>query len=269
MSKEAYTTTEELREHWEPKERVELGDGLELWKVPLSMLREQTLNARSMTPDTFLQLVDNIQRTNRLESLPLLAVQLQGEKLTLEIVSGHHRTRAARKAGLDEIWALVDVSNLSRDRVRAKQLAHNSINGTDNPDLVAQIFSQITEVDARIEAFIEPDLSKLPKSPKLLTSQFNVQMEARVVSILFMPAQMAAFKAALERLAGTDSKEVYLAAREEYELLTDAIGHVSEAYDIRSTPTLFAKMAEIVMQHFDAEGQTKEIDDGQGTDSAA
>jgi hypothetical protein len=259
--------TEELRESWEPKQRVELGEDLELWKVPLPMMREQTLNARSMTSDTFLQLVDNIKRTNRLESLPLLAVQLK-EKVdgfTLEIVSGHHRTRAARKAGLEEVWALVDTSNLSRDRIRSKQLAHNSINGTDNPDILTQIFSQITDVDARIEAFIEPDLSGYEKGAKLLSSQFNVEMEARVVSILFLPVQEAAFKNAMDRLAGTETSDVYLAAREEYELLTAAIGKLSEAYDIRATPTLFAKMAAIVMEHLDE----KEKSDGEATDDAA
>lgn len=249
----AFKTTEELRKDWEPEQRVALGEGLELWKVPLSMLQEQSTNARSMTSDTFLQLVDNIKRTNRLESLPLLAVQYRGEgetkKMVLEVVSGHHRTRAARKAGLDEIWAMVDVSNLTRDLVKAKQLAHNSISGTDNPDLIAQIFLQIEDLDARVEAFIEPDLSKIPQGVKLITNQFNVELEARVVSILFMPAQMSVFKAALERLAGTETSEVYLASREEYEILTDAIGKVSESYNIRSTPSLFAKMSEIVLDH--------------------
>ncbi|MCH8242879.1 MAG: ParB N-terminal domain-containing protein [Planctomycetes bacterium] len=257
--------TEKIRETWEPKERVDLGENLELWKVPLPMMREQNLNARSMTSDTFLQLVDNIKRTNRLESLPLLAVQMQGEKLTLEIVSGHHRTRAARKAGLDEVWALVDTSNLSRDRVRAKQLAHNSISGTDNPDLLAQIFGQITDVDARIEAFIEPDLSKYAKSAKLITSQFNVEMQARVVSILFLPVQEATFKEAMERLAGTETSDVYLAARDEYDTLTATMGKLSEAYDIRSTPTLFARMAQIVNEHLAAQEKT----DGEGTDETA
>ena len=250
---ETFKTTEELREDWEPEEggRVVLGEGLELWKVPLSMLQEQSLNARSMTSDTFLQLVDNIKRSNRLESLPLLAVQFRGEgekkKLVLEVVSGHHRTRAARKAGLDEIWALVDVSNLTRDRVKAKQLAHNSISGTDHPDLVAQIFAQIADVDAKVEAFIEPDLSGVAASNKLLTNEFNVVLEAKVVSILFMPAQLKVFKEAIARLESTDTSEVYLAALDEYETLTAAVGAVSETYNIRSTPTLFAKMAGIVL----------------------
>ncbi len=255
MSDQQFKTTEELREFWEPKEgeRVELGEGLELWKVPLSMLQEQSMNARSMTSDTFLQLVDNIRRSNRMESLPLIAVQYRGKgekaKMVLEVVSGHHRTRAARKAGLDEIWALVDVSNLTRDRVRAKQLAHNSISGTDNPDLVAQIFAQIANVDARVEAFIEPDLSGLASTNKLLTNEFNVTLEAKVVSILFLPAQKKIFEEAIARLAATDTSEVYLAALDEYETLTAAVGAVSESYDIRSTPTIFAKMAEIVLDH--------------------
>src|SRR5690349_10761443 len=104
----------------EPEKILELGQGLELWKVSPSRLREQSLNARAMPKAMFERLARTIERDKRLESLPLIARTEQG----LEIVSGHHRVRAATAAGLSELFAILDVSGLSRSEIAAKQLAH-------------------------------------------------------------------------------------------------------------------------------------------------
>jgi hypothetical protein len=71
----------------EPQKVFELGNGLELWKVPPSALREQDVNARSMPKAMFERLAQTIGRDKRLESLPLCDKTERG----LEIVSGHHR----------------------------------------------------------------------------------------------------------------------------------------------------------------------------------
>ena len=228
----------------EPLERFELGEGLELWKVPMAMVIEQPTNARAMSSDAFNQLTTTIQRQNRLESMPLAA----WKENRLELISGHHRVRAARKAELTEIWVLVDVTEMDRDFIRAKQLAHNSIQGEDNADIVAQIFMEIDSAEARIEAFIEPDMSKLDTDVRLATRDLEVQFEAKVVTLLFLPPQHTVFKKAIEMLCGEED-DVFLATREEYDLLIDTVGKTSDAYEIRSTPTIFVKMAEIVIDH--------------------
>ena len=109
----------------EPERILELGNGLELWKVHPSALREQDVNARSMPKAMFERLSQTIGRDKRLESLPLCARTEKG----LEIISGHHRTRAATAAGLSELFTLVDVTGLTRSQIAAKQLAHNAIEG--------------------------------------------------------------------------------------------------------------------------------------------
>ena len=55
----------------EPLKVLELGNGLELWKVHPSTLREQDVNARSMSKPMFERLSLTIARDKRLESLPL------------------------------------------------------------------------------------------------------------------------------------------------------------------------------------------------------
>ena len=129
---------------------LELGNGLELWKVHPSSLREQGTNARSMPKAMFERLSQTIGRDKRLESLPLCARTEKG----LEIVSGHHRTRAATAVGLSELFTLVDVTGLTRSQIAAKQLAHNAIEGQDNHQLLAEIYRQIEDAESKLEAFV-------------------------------------------------------------------------------------------------------------------
>ena len=218
-----------------PEKRVELGEGLELWLVPLDQIHEQDVNARAMSEQAFLQLARTIEQTNRLESAPLTAWKND----RLELISGHHRVRAAKKAGLESIWVMVDVTEMGTDFIKAKQLAHNSIQGADNVDLVAQIFADIADADARLEAFIEPDLGVLDVDIQLTASELNVSFKTRVVSLIFLDAQAAMFRHAMELLTGTET-DVYLAAREEYDLLIDTIAQVAATYNIHSTPTIFS-----------------------------
>lgn len=111
----------------EPEVVLELGQGLEIWKIHVDRLREQDVNARAMTRPMFDRLTQTIGRDQRLESLPLCAVVDDH----VEIVSGHHRVRGARAADVQVIHAIVDVSGLTPDQVKAKQLAHNAIAGED------------------------------------------------------------------------------------------------------------------------------------------
>jgi len=226
-------------------EKVPLGEGLELWKVHVAMLKEQNVNARSMTSPMFMQLMDNIKRQKGLESLPLCALTKGG----VEIVSGHHRVRAARKAGIQHIWIMIDITGLSRDELRAKQLAHNSIQGEDNADLVKQIYEQIQDVASRIESYIEPNMDELNAGHVTLTgADLEIKIDSRLVNIAFLPVQYEVFKFTMGLLADQGG-EVFLAARDEYETLIATMESVSTAFDIHNTPTLFAKMAEIVEAH--------------------
>ena len=57
----------------EPERILDLGYGLELWKVHPSTLREQDVNARAMPKAMFERLAQTIARDKRLESLPRYA----------------------------------------------------------------------------------------------------------------------------------------------------------------------------------------------------
>ncbi len=246
--------TEDLRKKLAPLKVVPLADGLELWLVNIAILQEQSLNARTMPSDMFLQLTDNIKRRGALESLPLCALTKKG----LEIISGHHRIRAARKAELTETWVLVDVSGLNRDEIYAKQLAHNSISGIDNIDLVRQIFEQIEDADAKIEAFIEPIILGSDLLMDISTKGLEFEFETKVASIVFLPLQFKEFEHALKLLEGSSSDQIFLAQRDEYDMLVSALDDVAEKFNITSTPTLFAKMAQIVIEQIEGKNEDTE-----------
>jgi len=101
---------------------LEVGPKLWLAKVDINILREQDLNARTLTKSMFDQLVRNISNREALESLPYCAETERG----IEIVSGHHRVRGARAAKITTLFVLVDRSGLTADQIKSKQLAHNA-----------------------------------------------------------------------------------------------------------------------------------------------
>src|SRR5438094_1885594 len=159
---------------------MELSSCRELWKCNPSTLREQYVNARSMPKAMFERLSQTIGRDKRLESLPLCAKTERG----LELISGHHRTRAATAAGLTEMFTLVDVTGLSRSQIAAKQLAHNAIEGTDNEQLLAEIYQQIEDAEAKLEAFIDQNLD-IPL-PKVKIDGLDVDIDFKTVLLIFL-----------------------------------------------------------------------------------
>ena len=228
----------------EPEKVLELGNGLELWKVPPSALREQDVNARSMPKAMFERLAQTIARDKRLESLPLCAKTERG----LELVSGHHRTRAATAAGLAEMFTLVDVTGLSRSQIAAKQLAHNAIEGQDNEQLLAEIYRQIEDDEAKLEAFIDQKLD-IPL-PTVKIDGLDVDIDFKTVLLIFLPRVKDRLDKAIEYLRSSGQKldGIYIAAESDYSPIENAVRRIHEEYDVRVVADIIGKMADLAMQ---------------------
>lgn len=225
---------------------LDLGQGLEIWRVGIEELREQDINARAMSKAAFDRLTATIAGDSRLESLPLCALTDNG----LEIVSGHHRVRAARQAGLTQIWVMVDVTGLPRDRISSKQLAHNAIEGTDDPELVRRIFEAIGDVDARLESFIDPAITEIV-IPSVQVDDIDLGLRYETVIIQFVPWERQYFEDAtkiIEReLQATNSKAAYLAELERFEAWQRLNLRIVDEYDIRTMSTVMVKIAELAL----------------------
>ena len=228
----------------EPEKVLDLGNGLELWKVPASVLREQDVNARSMPKAMFERLAQTIARDKRLESLPLCAKTESG----LEIVSGHHRVRAATAAGISELFVLVDVTGLNRSQIAAKQLAHNAIEGQDNEQLLAEIYRQIEDAEAKLEAFIDQKLD-IPL-PKIKIDGLDIDIDFKTVLLIFLPRVKDRLDRAIEylRSSGQRLDGIYIAAESDYSPVENAVRRIHEEYDVRVVADIIGKMADLSMQ---------------------
>ena len=237
----------------ETRSVFDLGEGLELWWVEAKDLKEQDENARVQDRHTFDRLTETIKRDKRLESLPFCAATDRG----VEVVSGHHRTRAMMAAGLPGTWALVDITGLSRDRISAKQLAHNSIQGTDDPQVLSRIFESIQDAEARLEAFVAEELRK--DVPTIKVDDVTVDVPIHQVGLMFMAAEKDLFERAVQMIKSS-SQETWLAEQERFEPFRQLCSRMAKEYDIRAMGTILAKLAEIALYHLgDEEEPTSEI----------
>jgi ParB-like chromosome segregation protein Spo0J len=228
---------------------LELGNGIELWKVNPSELREQPVNARSMPKPMFTRLQQTIGRDKRLESLPFCAkTGATAEAPLLEIISGHHRSRAATAAGLTEMFVLVDVTGLTRSQIAAKQLAHNAIEGQDNEQLLGEIYRQIQDAESKLEAFMDANLDLAV--PKVKIEGLDIAVDFKMVLLIFLPKVKERLDRALEyiRSSGQKLDGVYIAADTDYAPLEQATRKIHEEYDIRVVADIIGKMADLAME---------------------
>ena len=222
----------------------EVGDNIWLCKAPIDVLREQDINARTMPNEMFLQLAQNIGDRKTLEALPFCAETNNG----IEIISGHHRVRAARHAGLTTIYFLLDRSGLSRDQIAAKQLAHNSISGIDDPQIVGRIYQSIKDANTRIAAYIDPTDLDIKIEPVQLPI-IDTEIDFRQITFLFLSHQLDKF----DEVTNTIQKNtdmIGIADLTQYDKLKTAIHLVRETEDIRAVGMIISRMCDIVQEYY-------------------
>ena len=227
---------------------ADLYEGISLWKVPIADFREQDINARVMASDKFDQLKDNIEKDGRLESIPLGYFQdHQGSKQAM-IISGHHRVRSARMANVPFVFTMIFDEKLTHDQVRAKQLAHNALNGYDDKQILKQIWDSIEDIKQRIASGVkEEELKGKLESVKL--EEINFEFNFEVVKILFLPTQLETFEKVLSMVE--KNEKVRVATMKDWDKFSAAVQVVSKNDDIRSIAAIISKMSEIVIKHYE------------------
>ena len=190
------------------------------------------------------QLAKNIGKGKNLESLPYCALT----ENHVEVVSGHHRCRAARKAEMLWIFILLDTNELSREEIVAKQLAHNSIQGYDDKEMLKRLFDEIKDVDLKLEAFIDPKDVDLPEPEKVPLLDITPDFDFKHVSLVFLPSQMQKFDSVLDRL-NIDAQGVYAVPVEQFEKFKNALNTTRDIHNIKSVGMAVNKMCEIVEEY--------------------
>lgn len=207
---------------------VDMGTGIVFSKVDISIIKEQDKNARIQPNEMMNQLTENIKHRGQLESVPF-CVYFNGR---VEIISGHHRIRAAKVAGLKFVYVLLDLSGLNRSQKAAKQLAHNAIDGYDDKDTLREIAKMITDVDDKIESYGGKDLFEEPKLTieKLLDPKTDFDWQQ--MEFLFLPYQVKDLEALVKKASGRDF--IGVAYIDQYEKLLQTLEKFKEFENVKN-----------------------------------
>lgn len=200
----------------------------------------QAKNARYFKPETFKQLVANVKKYGHLETCPL--VYRDNDKY--RIISGHHRVEAAREAGIE--WILVFVDNpTSRDVIVAKQLAHNAIEGKDDPVILAELFSSIADINLKLETGLESELNNVDYSA------INISLLShKEILFFFLPEDFAEVEkkidAIIEASTMKPSYDVHLAPLKHYDKFIELIQKTKKAKNIKNNAIALASIIDFV-----------------------
>lgn len=232
----------------------DMGSGLQIVKIQIDRVKEQDINARIMKNEMQDQLTANIKNRGQMESLPLLV--LVGE--VVEIISGHHRIKSARAAGLKEIIAILDVSGLSRSKIAAKQLAHNAIAGFDDDSTLREIVKMIKDVDDMLESYVGKDILEEPLEEYSKLVSPAVVFDFKNITFAFLPHQIKDMDVLVKSLESTGAEIVGVAAYEQCKAFCETLSKYQKFSDIRNMGTAIHSMVEVVNEKMNNAGYDEE-----------
>lgn len=221
---------------------ADLGTGLFVALVPVNEFREQDINARIMDDSKFKRLVANIEKRGTLESLPYCTLTDRG----IEIVSGHHRIKASRAAGIEKVPTLVDLSNLSRSQIAAKQIAHNALAGVDDENTLKEIAKLITDVDDMLESALDNDFFKEQETKIEKLSTIAVDIDWKTVEFLFLNHQIEDLKKLVDTVTPADT--VGVASIEQFKPFVDALEKVKKFNNVKAVGTAINMMIKAALE---------------------
>ncbi|MBQ3060465.1 MAG: ParB N-terminal domain-containing protein [Desulfovibrio sp.] len=220
------------------------GDDFRLLVVQPSSLVILAKNARVFDKGTFQQLTANIRQDGRLSSVPLCWRQPDG---SLEVLSGNHRVQAAIEAGVEQILVMVIECDIPKARRIAIQLSHNALVGSDDPTILAELWAEIDDIEAKLYAGLsEEQARKLEKID--LVGFTTPQIFTRTISLAFIDTEMAHFNDVLEQLSHLPVDEVRVAALADFDRFFAALEGVKQRFDMRNNSLAILKMCELCEQ---------------------
>jgi len=231
----------------EPERLLELTPGMAIWRVHLDSLREADVNAQVMSEDKFNQLAQNMKAEGALESLPLVLLTSRKPPEFL-IISGHHRARSARVAGIMEIFVIVIERELSDDEITAKQLAHNALSGFSNPELLKKLYESIEDVNQRMASGLT-ELDVAMDIPSINVDDLDVEFEFEPIYIMFMKSGSERFEQLIDRLVPEAKK--YVADVDDFKHFVATVHKISRYEDIRNIAGVMSLMMDIVDVYYE------------------
>lgn len=222
-----------------------IGDDLVIRIVKISELREQDVNAQQMSSRDFDRLTENIRIRGQVESLPYCH-QPNGEG-AIEIISGHHRVRAARKAGVEEIPVIVDLRVMRRSEVVAKQIAHNELHGEPDEEILARLIAMIDNVDDLLMTGLDEDHLPSPENDDTKLLLPHAEFDWRMATFMFLPEQLNRVEDLASSIPGTPEL-LGFARRDQFEDFSKALVQYGQLNNIKNMAAVVDKLTQIAQR---------------------
>lgn len=235
---------------------ADMGFGLVIAKVAASNIREQDINARIMKTEMQKQLTDNIRKRGQLESLPFCALTQNDTRI--EIISGHHRIRSGKDAGIQEFYVILDVSGLNRSKITAKQIAHNAISGFDDQSTLKELSKFLDDVDDMIESYAGKDiLAELNGNIDKYLSPV-MSFDWKNIALMFLPHQIADLDKLVEATKRMSPDYVGISSIDEYKPFIEALAKYQGFADVKNIGAAVHAMTRLTLQAMNEVGYTGE-----------
>lgn len=210
-----------------------LPGGFRIAVVPVEDLELLEKNARFMRNEVFQNLVNNIKKDGAISQLPFCYLQENGK---YKVLSGNHRTQAAREAGLKEIPVLFTDKPLSKSEQISIQLSHNSISGEDDPFILLELYNEIEDLDMKYYAGLDDkQLEQLENVT--IEGLTEAQLDYLMISFLFLPEVAEDMLAIFSKATEYMSNQTVAVKMQEYDRLLDAQVKVQTAYNVHNGAT--------------------------------
>lgn len=219
---------------------------MQVRRINIKHLKEQEVNAQKMSQHQFDALVRNIKADGELQSLPLVH-QPDGPEGEIRIISGHHRVRAAYEAGLTEVPCIVETAPLTPSQIRARQLAHNQIHGTSDPEILAQLLDEIDDVvELTSTGFTDSELEELTQNT--VHNADTLSTDLGVLPTPTLDTLIVQVTPDTQKALETLQEQVFHATIDPNEALSNSIKTLKDAGLLDGKPTI----APVTQESYDA-----------------
>jgi hypothetical protein len=199
-------------------------------------------NARYMKAEQFQALVENVKKDGNLSSLPLCYRENGGK---LIVLSGNHRTMAARQAGLEQVLVMVVADEKTDDEKLGIQLSHNAICGQDDLVILKELWESIKDVQSRLYAGLDSETIKSLEGIKFAAIS-EQRLQYKLANFMFLPEEIEDLDLLLKETAVAFAGDaVYLAHLNTFDTFFDLVVKIKKRCQIKNSAAAFLKLMEL------------------------
>lgn len=201
-------------------------------------IEETELNAQQMDRAIFNRLVKNLKRDGVLTSTPLIMKQENSSKF--KCISGHHRIKAAIKAGILSAHCLIidEVDESTRLRL---QLSHNDIKGESDESILAKLQEKLNNIDIKLVDNIEREAQDDLESVEYDVPEFSY------INICLIPESRDALVEMIMKLQDKEDENI-LIEKPEYDKIRDLLTMAFER-GFKTPGQAFGKFLDIIKEN--------------------